>query len=437
VVLTDLLPAGVSYVTHAGPGTYLPATGEWTVGSVGAAGSAMLQITVTVDAGTAGSAIVNTAMVDSADQVDTDPANDTAAAGITVQAIDIGVMKTVDYATPAEGDSIQFVVTVTNHGPDEATGVTAHDLLPAGLTPGTPVPPSMGTTYNSATGVWIIGTLASDAEAILTLNATVNPGTSGTTIRNVATFTGANETDTNPANDAGTVDVVVASADIAVTKTVDDPAPGEGDAVVFTVAAMNAGMLDATGVAVTDLLPAGLTYVSDDAGGAYDPGTGVWTVGSVAAGGADTLRITASVDLGTGDTMLTNTAALTALDQVDLVAANDSASVDVTVIQVVGLVQQAGFLPTAYSLSPGRPNPFRGATRIHFDLPETGAVDLSVFDVTGRRVATLVEGSMPAGRFVTAWDGHDSSGRRVVAGVYFLRLQAGPYHEVRKSVRLD
>jgi hypothetical protein len=44
---------------------------------------------------------------------------------------------------------------------------------------------------------------------------------------------------------------------------------------------------------------------------------------------------------------------------------------------------------------------------------------------------------MSPGRFVTVWDGRDAGGRRVVAGVYFLRLQAGTYHAVRKSVRLD
>ena len=52
--------------------------------------------------------------------------------------------------------------------------------------------------------------------------------------------------------------------------------------MVFTLTVSNAGPSDATGVAVTDLLPAGYTYVSDDGGGAYNSGTGVWTLGALA-----------------------------------------------------------------------------------------------------------------------------------------------------------
>ncbi|MEZ4638576.1 MAG: DUF11 domain-containing protein [Caldilineaceae bacterium] len=68
------------------------------------------------------------------------------------------------------------------------------------------------------------------------------------------------------------------------------------DGVVFTLVAGNAGPMGATGVAVTDQLPAGLTYSSDDGNGAYDANTGVWTIGSLAANATATLNITAIVD---------------------------------------------------------------------------------------------------------------------------------------------
>ena len=78
-----------------------------------------------------------------------------------------------------------------------------------------------------------------------------------------------------------------------------------------------AGFGDATGVVVTDLLPAGYVYVSDDGLGAYVSGTGVWTVGTLLNAASGTLTITATVDGGTSGTTITNTATVTASDQGD------------------------------------------------------------------------------------------------------------------------
>ena len=95
------------------------------------------------------------------------------------------------------------------------------------------------------------------------------------------------------------------------------------------------------------------------------------------------------------------------------------------------------FAPTVYSLSTGRPNPFRDRVTIRFDLPVAGDADLAVFDVTGRRVRTVVRGRLDAGRYAPVWDGRDDHGSRVAAGVYFVRLRAGDFTATRKSVRLD
>ena len=72
---------------------------------------------------------------------------------------------------------------------------------------------------------------------------------------------------------------------------------------MFTVSVYNSGPSTASGVSVRDLLPAGLEYVSDDGGGTYIPGTGIWTVGSIAYGATATLHITVTV---TGTTSITN-----------------------------------------------------------------------------------------------------------------------------------
>ena len=79
---------------------------------------------------------------------------------------DLVVTKAVSNATPSVGDTVTFTVTVSNQGPNAATGVTLQDSLPAGLT-FVSATPSQG-TYNGATGVWTVGTVATTAPSTLT-----------------------------------------------------------------------------------------------------------------------------------------------------------------------------------------------------------------------------------------------------------------------------
>jgi len=82
------------------------------------------------------------------------------------------------------------------------------------------------------------------------------------------------------------------------------------------------------------------------------------------------------------------------------------------------------------------PNPFNPATTISFDLAQPGHVRLDVFDVAGRRVATLVDGVRAAGLSRATWDGRDSHGQPVSSGVYFYRLMAGGTLQTKKMVLL-
>jgi len=68
------------------------------------------------------------------------------------------------------------------------------------------------------------------------------------------------------------------------------------------------------------------------------------------------------------------------------------------------------------------PNPFNPATTLHFRLDRSADVVLQVFDVFGRRIATLVSGSLAAGEHAAAWDGFGDDGRRLPSGLYFARL---------------
>ena len=113
------------------------------------------------------------------------------------------------------------------------------------------------------------------------------------------------------------------SADVSLTKTVDNPAPEIDGEVVFTLTAANAGPAAAIGVVVTDQLPSGFTYVTDSSGGTtYAPATGIWSVGNVAVGANQVLTITASVK-ATG--IFTNLAQVTATN--DSTPNNNSAGV--------------------------------------------------------------------------------------------------------------
>lgn len=324
VALTDSLPFGLGFVAATpSVGTYDSATGLWTIGDLALSDSATLTITATVDEP---GSLTNTVAVSASDQPDPDTSNNSAAAAVNAGAsADIGVSKTVDEAAPNVGANVTFTITATNAGPNDATGVELTDVLPAGLS-FVSATPSVG-TYDSGSGVWALGALANGASETLTIVATVDqPGS----ILNTVTVTGEDQFDPNPANNSSGVSVNGQSADLSVTKTVDNATPNVGDDVTFTVTVHNSGPSDATNVALTDALPPSLSLVSaTPSQGTYDDATGVWTVGTLTAVGptsSATLTIVATV---TEAGAAANTATVSAADQPDPNTANNSASASV------------------------------------------------------------------------------------------------------------
>jgi hypothetical protein len=92
--------------------------------------------------------------------------------------------------------------------------------------------------------------------------------------------------------------------------------------------------------------------------------------------------------------------------------------------------------PEATYLAQNQPNPFNPTTRIAFGLSAPAHVSLRIYDVAGRLVRVLAEGARPAGNYSELWDGRDSGGRAVASGIYFYRLQAGPFSETKKMALL-
>jgi len=91
-----------------------------------------------------------------------------------------------------------------------------------------------------------------------------------------------------------------------------------------------------------------------------------------------------------------------------------------------------GERPGDWRLEPNVPNPFNPRTTIHYHIPRPARVTLSVMDMRGRSVEILASGYRDAGRHALSWNTGDA-----VSGLYFIRMQAGPYVRTRKCVKLE
>jgi uncharacterized repeat protein (TIGR01451 family) len=338
VRIADALPAGLTFVSATpSTGTYTSGTGIWNVGTLGSTAgtnSATLQIVATVSGQ---SPIINEASLDNVDQFDTVATNNRQSVTVTPNVLDLAVTKTVNDNTPNRNENVTFTVTVTNASAINATNVEITDALPAGLT-FVSATPSTG-TYNNATGLWTLGTLPNTAgqnAATLQIVATM---ASSTAVTNTAQLSGVSELDTNANNNTASVLVTPNVADLAITKTASPTLAGPNNETVFTLALRNNGPADATGVQVTDLLPAGMSFVgveSSTAGTTYNSATGIWDVGALSAtAGQNTasLAIRARVTSTTA-VSLTNTAEVTQSNQFDPVDPNNRSSATVTTRQL-------------------------------------------------------------------------------------------------------
>lgn len=100
--------------------------------------------------------------------------------------------------------------------------------------------------------------------------------------------------------------------------------------------------------------------------------------------------------------------------------------------EVAGVGDATG--PAVMDLRPAAPNPFTTSTRMDYSMPQQGAASLTVYDVTGRRVATLFEGVASAGPHSATWDGRAANGRLAPVGVYRAVLQTTAGRTTRSVV---
>ncbi|MEJ2636414.1 MAG: T9SS type A sorting domain-containing protein, partial [Calditrichia bacterium] len=97
----------------------------------------------------------------------------------------------------------------------------------------------------------------------------------------------------------------------------------------------------------------------------------------------------------------------------------------------IGSTVPANQLPDRFVLEQNYPNPFNPATVIRYSIPAPGHVTLSVYNVTGQKVATLVNEPRAAGTYEVTFNGDQLSG-----GIYFYRIKSGAFSQIRKMVLL-
>ena len=237
---------------------------------------------------------------------DPTPGNNSDDASVTVRPVDLGVVKTLSPNPPTAGSPVTYTIVASNAGPSDATGVTVNDHFPSELQ--SPVVTNTGgatCTISAGTLNCVIGNLAAGATRTIQVSGTLAGG--ATSISNTSAIAGA-EIDPNPVNDTSTVSADVTQvADVSILKTSSPTSTQPGDQVVWTLSATNDGPSTALDVVISDVLPAGVTFVSASPGCSNVAGTVTCNVGDIPSGQQRQVTITVSINVGAPSTV-TNTA---------------------------------------------------------------------------------------------------------------------------------
>ncbi len=335
VVVSDTLPSGLTFGgASATNGSYSPGTSLWTLASdVPAGGSATLSLTATVNAGTAGQTITNTAVISAAAEFDPVAGNNTASVALTVRSANLSIAKSGP-ATATPGTAITYTLTVSNSGPDGATGAVVADLFPVQInSPTWSCSPSGGATC-AASGSGNLNetvNLPAGGRLIYTIVGTVNSAATGTVV-NTATVTAPGGIDPNPGDNSSSVSTnLTPVANLAISKS--SSRQPNIPTITYTLTISNAGPSAANGATVSDPLPVGVsgfTWSCVASGGATcNSGSGSGSLNqpipTFPVGGQVVYTIIAS--LVSADATVTNTATVTVPGGVtDPLSSNNTAS---------------------------------------------------------------------------------------------------------------
>jgi len=90
--------------------------------------------------------------------------------------------------------------------------------------------------------------------------------------------------------------------------------------------------------------------------------------------------------------------------------------------------------PNAFALAQNYPNPFNPTTSIHYNLRQNSRVEMVVYNLLGKKIATLVNTDQNAGSYQITWDGTDMYGNQAASGVYFYKILAGDFVDMKKMI---
>jgi hypothetical protein len=96
----------------------------------------------------------------------------------------------------------------------------------------------------------------------------------------------------------------------------------------------------------------------------------------------------------------------------------------------------AEIIPLKFQLYNAYPNPFNPIATLRYDLPENSLVNITIYDMLGREVKTLINQTQDAGYKSVIWDATNDYGKPVSAGIYLYQIQAGEYNSTKKMVLL-
>ncbi len=100
----------------------------------------------------------------------------------------------------------------------------------------------------------------------------------------------------------------------------------------------------------------------------------------------------------------------------------------------LSILAHGGMLPTEFALGQNYPNPFNPSTRIDIAVPQDAVVDISVFNILGQKVRTLISGEVAAGYATVEWNGTNDLGSAAPSGLYMIRMSSDKFSAVRKMM---
>ncbi len=306
VVATDTLPSGLTFLNATSSnseGSYVSSTGSWMIGDMPVSSTATLAIAAVVNAtGT----ITNTASVgENSSTTDPNLGNNSSDATVLVGT----------GGSPALNTTSTLSVSVSGLNASDTATITVLDSTASA---------TQSTSTGNGTGLFVLPT--NDLYGVTAASSNYVVATSSGCAGTLSASTTCSVTFTPTA-------IANNTADVAITKTVDNANPKGGDTITYTLTATDLGSVTSTYVVVNDILPIGLSVnsITSSQGTSSMGATIGWSVGTISPNATATLVISVTVLPQTAGTTLTNTATIKELDSLVDDPANNSSSVSIAV----------------------------------------------------------------------------------------------------------